>query len=170
LYLGLIRAFRSILVLILKKRFISMGIGIAPMRIEVRRNPNWEPGVPLMVFKVEYRLMPSMGYVSIVHCGGRQVRLSIDKTGDWLWDYPILAGVKYRDRFMVDVAIPPEVAERLNIVNCIKDVITIPPREYLFATVDSRRDYERFINSEDEEREEGGIVKKVVTASGWSIV
>jgi hypothetical protein len=41
-----------------------------------------------------------------------------------------------REVSMVDVAIPPEVAERLNIVNCIKDIITIPPREYLFAVAD----------------------------------
>jgi hypothetical protein len=140
------------------------------MRIEVRRNPNWEPGVPLMVFKVEYRLMPGMGYVSIVHCGGRQVRLSIDKTGDWLWDYPILAGAAYRGGFAVNIAIPPEVAEGVGIAECTRGIITIPPREYLFAVADNRRDYERFINNEDEEREEGGIVKKVVTASGWSIV
>jgi len=134
------------------------------MRIEVRRNPNWEPGVPLMVVRVEYRLMPGMGYVSIVHCGGRQVRLSIDKTGDWLWDYPILAGVKYRDRFMVDVAIPPEVAERFNIVNCIKDVITIPPREYLFAVADEGD------LRESKGEEEGGMGKKTVDLVHYGIV
>jgi len=133
------------------------------MRIEVRRNPNWEPGVPLMVVRVEYRLMPGMGYVSIVHCGGRQVRLSIDKTGDWLWDYPILAGVKYRDRFMVDVAIPPETVERLNIVNCIKDIITIPPREYLFAVADEG-DLVQVRN------EEGGMGKKTVDLVHYGIV
>jgi len=142
------------------------------MRIEVRRNPNWRPGVPLMVFKVEYRLMPGMGYVSIVHCGGRQVRLSIDKTGDWLWDYPILAGAAYRDGFAVNIAIPPEVAEEVGIAECTRGIITIPPREYLFATVDSRRDYERFINSEDDVEREGGILKKppaVAMGSGWGI-
>ena len=142
------------------------------MRIEVRRNPNWEPGVPLMVFKVEYRLMPGMGYTSIVHCGERQVTLNIAtaKTGGWLWKYPILAGAAYRDDFAVNIAIPPEIAEGVGIAECTRGIITIPPREYLFAVADNRRDYERFINSEDEEREEGGIVKKVVTASGWSLV
>jgi len=143
------------------------------MRIEVRRNPNWRPGVPLMVFKVEYRLMPGMGYISIVHCGGRQVRLSIDKTGDWLWDYPILAGAAYRGGFAVNIAIPPEVAEEAGITECTKGIIVIPPREYLFATVDSRRDYERFINSEEDNVEkEGGILKKppaVAMGSGWGI-
>jgi len=129
--------------------------------------------VPLMVFKVEYRLMPGMGYISIVHCGGRQVRLSIDKTGDWLWDYPILAGAAYRGGFAVNIAIPPEVAEEAGITECTKGIIVIPPREYLFATVDSRRDYERFINSEEDNVEkEGGILKKppaVAMGSGWGI-
>jgi len=144
------------------------------MRFEVRRNLNWEPGVPLMVFKVEYRLMPGMGYVTVVHCGKEQKTLNIDAVGagSWLQDYPILAGATYRDDFAVNIAIPPEVAEEAGIVECTKGIITIPPREYLFATVDNRRDYERFINSEDEEREEGGILKKPrsVTPSGWGII
>jgi hypothetical protein len=125
------------------------------------------------VFKVEYRLMPGMGYISIVHCGGRQVTLNIAtaKTGSWLWKYPILAGAAYRDDFAVNIAIPPEIAEGVGIAECTRGIITIPPREYLFAVADNRRDYERFINSEEDNVEkEGGIVKKVVTASGWSLV
>ncbi|WP_066795188.1 hypothetical protein [Caldivirga sp. MU80] len=145
------------------------------MRIEVRRNPNWEPGVPLMVFKVEYKLMPGMGYISIVHCGKRQVTLTLDKakTVNWLWDYPILAGATYRDDFAVNIAIPPEAAEETGIVECTKGIILIPPKEYLFVTVDSRKDYERFINSkEDEVEKEGGILKKppaFMMGSGWGI-
>jgi hypothetical protein len=116
-----------------------------------------------MVVRVEYRLMPGMGYTSIVHCGEERIKVSLLEAGDWLWDYPILAGVKYRDRFMVDVAIPPEVAERLNIVNCIKDVITIPPREYLFAVADEG-DLVQVRN------EEGGMGKKTVDLVHYGIV
>jgi len=143
------------------------------MRIEVRRNLNWRPGVPLMVFKVEYRLMPGMGYVTVVHCGKGQVTLTLDKakTGSWLWDYPILSGATYRDDFVVNIAIPPEIAEEAGITECTKGIIVIPPKEYLFATVDSRKEYLSFINSEEDNAEkEGGILKKppaFMTGSGW---
>jgi hypothetical protein len=157
----------------LRKRFINMGTVYKLMRIEVRRNPNWEPGVPLMVFKVEYRLMPGMGYISIVHCGKRQITLTLDKAkaGSWLWDYPILYGVTYKEDLVVNIAIPPEEAEEVDITECTKGIIVIPPKEYLFATVDSRKEYLSFINNEDNVEKEGGILKKpqTVVGSGWGI-
>ena len=61
--------------------------------------------------------------------------------------------MEYRGGFICDIAIPPEVAERLNIINCIEDIITIPPKDYLFAVVSDE-------DLRESKNEEGGMGKK----------
>jgi len=134
------------------------------MRVGVRQNFKWvlKPGA-LMVVRVEYRPIPGGGFSSIIHCGDKSVNVSLKEAGDWLLKYPITAGMEYKGRFIYDIAIPPETAERLNIVNCIKDIITIPPREYLFAVADEG-DLVQVRN------EEGGMGKKTVDLVHYGIV
>ena len=137
------------------------------MRVGVRQNFKWvlKPGKPLMVVRVEYRPIPGGGFNSIIHCGGKSVEVSLREAGDWLLKYPITAGMEYRGRFIYDIAIPPETAERLNIVNCIEDIITIPPREYLFAVVGDED------LRESKNGEEGGMGKrKTGYFAHWGIV
>jgi hypothetical protein len=132
LFLRLIRAFHSILALILRKRFISTSSVFKLMRIGVRQNFKWtlKPGVPLMVVRVEYL----DNGTTVVRCGdGRKIPVDFIEATKLAWKYPITAGLVHKNGFILDLAIPPRIVEKWGVVDCIKDIITIPPKEYPFA-------------------------------------
>jgi hypothetical protein len=101
------------------------------MRVGVRQNFKWvlKPGL-YMVVRVEYLHNGK----AVVHCSdGKKITVNPVEATRLIWRYPITAGLVHRNGFILDLAIPPRIAEKWGVVDCIKDIITIPPREYPFA-------------------------------------
>lgn len=108
-----------------------MGTVYRLMRVGVRQNFKWTLKTGLyMVVRVEYL----HNGTTVVRCSdGRKITVNSIEATRLIWKYPITAGLAHRNGFILDLAIPPRIAEKWGVVDCIKDIITIPPRDYPFA-------------------------------------
>jgi hypothetical protein len=101
------------------------------MRVGVRQNFKWvlKPGL-YMVVRVEYLF----DGIAVVRCSdGRKLKVDFIEAARLTWRYPIIAELFRKYGFVVDIALPPRIVEKWGVVDCIEDIITIPPRDYPFA-------------------------------------
>jgi len=108
-----------------------MGTVYRLMRVGVRQNFEWtlKPGL-YMVVRVEYLF----DGIAVVRCSdGRKIKVDFIEASRLTWRYPIIAELFRKYGFVVDIALPPRIVEKWGAVDCIKDIITIPPRDYPFA-------------------------------------
>jgi len=103
-------------------------LALVIMRIGVRPQFPWvEAGQGMVAVRVLVK-WTGRGYRAYVLCGGGRVNL--DEAIDALWRYPVLGSVIHGDDYIVELAIPPELAEGWGVVDCVKGVVKDPPREY----------------------------------------
>jgi hypothetical protein len=101
------------------------------MRVGVRVQFPWVETKQRMVAVRILNRWTSRGYRTFIVCrsGLREVKPDADETADALWRYPTLGGIINGDEYIVELAIPIELAEKWGVLDCVRAVRKLP-REY----------------------------------------